>query len=189
MDLGLCGRTAIVCGSSRGLGRACAEALAREGAAVVVNGRTPRTVAATSDELRDTWGGTVIGVVADIDTEAGRAALLAACPEPDILITNNAGPPPAPFVGTDADAWRAALDSNLLAPLFLIQAVIEGMQARRFGRIVNITSSNSTAVPTKDCCDGSRDHSAHRRLRTRRPARRDHARRAGHRLHRGRAPH
>ena len=142
MDLGLAGRTAIVCGSSRGLGRACAESLAREGVALVVNGRTEATVRAAADELAAAHGVPVTGVTADIDTEAGRAALLEACPAPDILVTNNAGPPPMGFADATPDAWRAALESNLLAALFLVQAVLPGMRERRFGRIVNITSAS-----------------------------------------------
>jgi len=132
---------AVVCGSSRGLGRACAEALAREGVHVVVNGRTPAPVEETASWLAATYPVAVTGVVADIDTVEGRATLLAACPDPDILITNNAGPPPTAFVDTDLDAWRSALEANLLAPVQLVQAVIGGMRARRFGRIVNITSA------------------------------------------------
>lgn len=141
MDLGLEGRTAIICGSSRGLGRACATSLAREGVSVVVNGRTAETVEATAIDLATTFGVTVTPVVADIDTVDGRAALLAACPDPDILVTNNAGPSPSAFMHNDLEAWRAAIDSNMLAPLQLIQGVLDGMRARRFGRIVNITSA------------------------------------------------
>lgn len=141
MDLGIAGRWAIVCGSSRGLGRACAESLAREGVNVVVNGRTPATVAAAAVALADACSVEVVPVVADIDTADGRAALLAACPAPDILVTNNAGPSPADFAGIDGDAWRQALESNMLAPLLLVQAVLPGMRAQRFGRIVNITSA------------------------------------------------
>jgi len=141
MDLGIAGRRAIVCGSSRGLGRACAEALAREGVNVIINGRTAETVEATADELAKMYDVVVGQAVADIDTVDGRAALLMACREPDILITNNAGPSPSAFVDNDLDAWRAAIESNMLAPLQLIQHVIEGMRARRFGRIVNITSA------------------------------------------------
>lgn len=141
MDLGIEGRSAIVCGSSKGLGRACAESLAREGVHVVINGRTAETVEKTSMELASTFPVTVTGVVADIDTEDGRAALVAACPEPDILVTNNAGPSPAEFTDTTLEQWHEALESNLLSPLMLIQMVIDGMRARRFGRIVNITSA------------------------------------------------
>lgn len=141
MDLGIRGRTAIVCGSSRGLGRACAESLAREGVNVVINGRTAESVHATAAEVETTFGVTAMPVVADIDTVDGRSALLAACPMPDMLITNNAGPRPADFASTDLEAWRAALDSNMLAPIMLIRGVIEGMRERRFGRIINITSA------------------------------------------------
>jgi 3-oxoacyl-[acyl-carrier protein] reductase len=141
VDLGIRGRAAIVCGSSRGLGRACAEALAREGVDVVINGRTAEAVQATAAQLSDAYGVSATPVVADVDTVDGRAALLAACPSPDLLVTNNAGPRPADFASTDLDAWRAALESNMLAPILLVQAVIDGMRARRFGRIVNITSA------------------------------------------------
>jgi 2-polyprenyl-6-methoxyphenol hydroxylase-like FAD-dependent oxidoreductase len=141
MDLGLTGRRAIVCGSSRGLGRACAHSLAREGAYVVVNGRTPDTVEHTRAEIEAAYGQPVTAVVADVDTPDGRAALLAACPQPDVLVTNNAGPSPGAFVDQDDEAWRAAIDSNMLAPLALVRAVVDGMRARRFGRIVNITSA------------------------------------------------
>ncbi len=141
MDLGIRGRAAIVCGSSRGLGRACAESLAREGVNIVINGRTPETVAATASELARSYAVTVIPVVADIDTVDGRLALLAAFAAPDILVTNNAGPRPSEFATTDLDAWREALESNMLAPLMLLQGVLEGMRARRFGRIINITSA------------------------------------------------
>ena len=141
MDLGLTGRTAIVCASSRGLGKACARALAAEGVAVVINGRDAEKLAATAEELRAATGATVTPVVADLNTEDGRAALLAACPEPDILVNNNAGPPPGRFEDWDHAAWLVALEANLLAPVLLIRAVIGGMRARRFGRIVNITSA------------------------------------------------
>jgi 3-oxoacyl-[acyl-carrier protein] reductase len=141
MDLGIRGRTAIVCGSSRGLGRACAESLAREGVHLVLNGRTADTLENTAGFIAHTYGVTVTPVLADIDTADGREALLAAVAEPDILVTNNAGPRPADFMNTDLDAWRAAIDSNMLAPLMLMQGVLEGMRARRFGRIVNITSA------------------------------------------------
>lgn len=141
MDLGLTGRAAIVCASSRGLGRACARALAGEGVAVVVNGRDRDRLAATAEEIRAATGVAVTAVAADVATEAGRAALLAACPAPDILVTNNGGPPPGRFEDWDHAAWTAALEANLLAPVLLIRAVVGGMRARRFGRIVNITSA------------------------------------------------
>ena len=141
MDLGLTGRTAIVCASSRGLGKACARALAAEGVAVVINGRDAEKLSATAEELRAATGATVTPVVADLNTEDGRAALLATCPEPDILVNNNAGPPPGRFEDWDHAAWLAALEANLLAPVLLIRAVVGGMRTRRFGRIVNITSA------------------------------------------------
>jgi 3-oxoacyl-[acyl-carrier protein] reductase len=141
MNTGLAGRSAIVCASSRGLGKACARALAAEGVAVVVNGRDPERLATTADELRTATGARITPVVADLDTEAGREALVAACSEPDILVTNNGGPLPRRFEDCDHAAWLAALEANLLAPVLLIRAVIGGMRARRFGRIVNITSA------------------------------------------------
>ena len=141
MDLGLTGRRAIVCASSRGLGRACARALAAEGVAVVINGRDAATLAATAEEIRGATGAAVTPVAADLTTEAGRDALLAACPEPDILVNNNGGPPPGRFEDWDHAAWLAALEANLLAPVLLIRGVIGGMRARRFGRIVNVTSA------------------------------------------------
>jgi 3-oxoacyl-[acyl-carrier protein] reductase len=142
MDLGIARRRAIVCGSTRGLGRACAESLAREGVDLVVSGRTGAQEAAA--ELAAEFGVSAIGVDADINTEQGRELLLGAWPAPDILITNNAGPSPSVFVDTTAQAWQDALSANLLAPLHLIQAVLPGMRERRFGRIVNITSAMVT---------------------------------------------
>ncbi|MBX3024882.1 SDR family oxidoreductase [bacterium] len=141
MDLGLSGRTAIVCASSRGLGRACARALAGEGVDVVINGRDPDRLAATAEEIRAASGVSVTAVAADVATEEGRAALLAACPAPDILVNNNGGPAPGRFEDWDHATWLAALESNLLAPVMMIRGVIAGMRARRFGRIVNITSA------------------------------------------------
>ena len=142
MDLGIARRRAIVCGSTRGLGRACAESLAREGVDLVVNGRSGARQAAA--ELAAVFGVSAIGVDADITTEQGRELLLNAWPTPDILVTNNAGPPPSIFVDTTAQAWQDALAANMLAPLHLIQAVLPGMRERRFGRIVNITSAMVT---------------------------------------------
>ncbi len=141
MDLGIAGRHAIVCASSRGLGKACAAALAREGAVVIVNGRDAERLEATAAEIRSATGAAVTAVVADLCTEDGRARLVAACPTPDILVTNNGGPMPARFEDCDHATWLAALEQNLLAPALLIRAVIPGMRERRFGRIVNITSA------------------------------------------------
>ena len=141
MDLGIKGRRAIVCASSRGLGLACAASLAREGVDVVINGRNEQTLLQAAEQLGGRVDATVTPVVADLDTEVGREALLEACPEPDILVNNNGGPPPGLYVTWDEKAWHAALQANLLTPFFLMQAVLPGMQERGFGRIVNITSA------------------------------------------------
>jgi 3-oxoacyl-[acyl-carrier protein] reductase len=141
MDLGLSGRKAIVCASSRGLGRACALALAAEGCEVVVNGRDPAALAATLEDIRRA-GGRATAVAADVGTEAGRAALLAACPAPDILVNNNGGPPPKDFRQMTQAEMAAGVAANMLTPIALVQAVIDGMIARRFGRIIDITSAS-----------------------------------------------
>jgi 3-oxoacyl-[acyl-carrier protein] reductase len=141
MDLGIAGMQAIVCASSRGLGRACAEALAREGASVTINGRDADALETTAHEIRAAHGSTVQTVAGDIEDEATRSALLAACPEPDILVNNNGGPSPGRFQDWDRDAWIAAIDSNMIAPTMMIRGVLDGMVERRFGRIVNITSA------------------------------------------------
>lgn len=141
MDLGIQGRVALVCASSQGLGYACALALAQEGCEVVINGRQPQKLAAAAEALRQATSARVSAVAADIATEAGRAALLRACPAPDILVNNNAGPPPGQLADWDHAAWMGALENNLLAAALLIQAVLPGMRERRFGRIVNITSA------------------------------------------------
>ncbi|WP_432696092.1 SDR family oxidoreductase [Marinobacterium sp. YM272] len=141
MNLNLKGRKAIVCGASKGLGRACALALAEEGVDLVINARNAEVLAQTAAELRQQTGVSVQAVAADITTEAGRKAVLAACPGPDILVTNAGGPPPGDFHAWDEQTWHAALDANMLTPIFLIKAVVDGMRERGFGRIVNITSS------------------------------------------------
>lgn len=141
MDLGISGRSAIVCASSRGLGFACADALAREGADLVINGRDQARLAEAASELRGRHPVSVTTVAGDIADQATRDALLQACPEPDILVNNNGGPPPGRFQDWDRDAWVAALDANMLAPVLMIRSVIDGMAARGFGRIVNITSA------------------------------------------------
>ena len=142
MDLGLRGKTAIVCAASKGLGRAVALALAREGVALVINARGKEALAATADEIRAATGVPVQAIAADITTESGRAAVLAAAPAPDILINNAGGPPAGRFDTLTPAQWHAALEANMLTPIALIQAVIAGMRARRFGRIVNITSAS-----------------------------------------------
>jgi 3-oxoacyl-[acyl-carrier protein] reductase len=145
MDYGIRGRRAIVCASSQGLGNGCALALAREGVDVVVNGRNAGALAAAADELRRETGVEVTPVAADITTPAGRAALLAACPAPDILVNNAGGPPIGDFRDWDEAAWQQAVNDNMITPIMLIRAVVDGMIERRFGRIVNITSRSVKA--------------------------------------------
>ena len=141
MDLGIAGKTALVCASSKGLGRACAMSLAREGVAVTIVARTPGPLEATAEDIRAATGAPVQTVAADITTEDGRSAALAALPDPDILINNAGGPPPGDFRDWGRDDWIAALDANMLSAIFLIKATVDGMIERRFGRVVNITSS------------------------------------------------
>lgn len=141
MDLGLKDKKAIVCASSRGLGKACALSLAREGVSLVINGRTPDTLEATKAEIEDLTGHRPVAVQADISTEQGRQQLIAACPDADILVNNNDGPPPGAFESWDETDWLQALHANLLTPLFLIKDLLPGMKDRRFGRIINITSA------------------------------------------------
>ena len=141
MDLGIAGRCAVVCGSSKGLGLACATALADAGVEVVLNGRTPGPLDDAAEALSERIGKPVAAVAADVTTEDGRARLLAACPEPDILITNAAGPAPGQFEDWDEAAWHAALQANMVAPLQLIRATIPAMRRRGWGRVLNITSS------------------------------------------------
>jgi 3-oxoacyl-[acyl-carrier protein] reductase len=141
MDLGITGRKAIVCASSQGLGLACATSLAREGCVVFINGRDPAHLDQAIVQIRAATGAVVTAVAADINTEAGRDKLVAACPEADILVNNNAGPPPGALADWDHAAWLAALEANMLAPILLIRTLLPGMRQRRFGRIVNITSA------------------------------------------------
>ncbi len=140
MDLNIAGRSAIVCAASKGLGRACAEALAAEGVNLVINARTADVLMRTADEIRSRYRVDVVAVPADITTIEGREAVLAECPDPDILINNAGGPPPGDFRDWDEAAWHAALQNNMVSPIQMIRSVIDGMIARRFGRIVNITS-------------------------------------------------
>ncbi len=141
MDLGLKGKTALVCASSRGLGRACAMALGREGVELTLVARTAGPLEATAKEIERETAVRVIAVAADIASAAGRQAALAACPAPDILINNAGGPPPGDFHDWARDDWIKALDANMLTPIELIKATVDSMIAKRFGRIVNITSS------------------------------------------------
>ncbi len=145
MDLGIKGKSALVCAASKGLGRGCAEALAHEGVDVTICARTEADVKRAAEEIGTATGRRVAWVACDITTPLGRAAALAACPSPDILVNNAGGPPPGDFRDWDRDAWIRALDANMLTPIELIKATIDGMIARRFGRIVNITSSSVKA--------------------------------------------
>ncbi|HET9017976.1 MAG TPA: SDR family oxidoreductase [Acetobacteraceae bacterium] len=157
MDLGITGRRALVCAASKGLGRACAMALAREGVAVTITARTAETLERTAAEIRAATGATVTTIAGDITTEAGRAAALAACPDPDILVNNAGGPPPGDFREWEREAWIRALDGNMLTPILLIRAVVDGMIARRFGRIVNITSAAVLSpIPRLGLSNGAR---------------------------------
>ena len=141
MDLGIAGRKALVCAASKGLGRGCAEALAREGVNVTICARTAADVMRTAEEIGDLAGRKVTAVACDITTPEGRAKALAACGAPDILVNNAGGPPPGDFRDWDRDAWIRALDANMLTPIELIKATVDAMVANKFGRIVNITSS------------------------------------------------
>ena len=142
MDLGIKGRRAIVCASSKGLGRACAIALAGEGVHVTLTARGAEALKKTADEIRkNNPGVTVTEIVGDITTPAGREAVLKACPDPDILVNNAGGPPPGDFRNWTRDDWIKAIDANMLTPIELIKATVDGMMARKFGRIVNITSA------------------------------------------------
>ena len=139
MDLGIAGRKAIVCASSRGLGRACATRLAEAGCEVVVNGLDPKRLETTAADIRKATGAKVTAVVADVSTKEGQAALFAACPEPDILIANNAGPPFRDFRDLDREKMIAGVVGNMIVPIELLQKAIDPMVKNKFGRIVNIT--------------------------------------------------
>jgi 3-oxoacyl-[acyl-carrier protein] reductase len=141
MDFGLRGKTALVCAASRGLGRGCAMALAGEGVDLVITARGRDALEATAAELRAATGVKVTAIAGDITTQEGRAAALAAGPAPDILVTNAGGPPPGDFREWDRAVWMKAVESNMLTPIELIKATVDGMIARKFGRIVNITSA------------------------------------------------
>jgi len=140
MDLGIAGRSAIVCGASAGLGRGVAEALAADGVNLLLAARSEDRLRRTAQEIAATASGTVSWVTADVTTEEGRAALLDACPQPDILINNAGGPPPGDFREWAREDWIKAIDSNMLSAIFLIKATLDGMIERGFGRVINITS-------------------------------------------------
>jgi 3-oxoacyl-[acyl-carrier protein] reductase len=142
VDLGIKGRRALVCASSKGLGRGCAVALAAEGVNLTLTARGAEALAKTAAEIRKAYPGIeVVEVAGDITTPEGRAAALKACPDPDILVNNAGGPPPGDFRTFTRDDWIKALDANMLTPIELIKATVDGMIARKFGRIVNITSA------------------------------------------------
>jgi 3-oxoacyl-[acyl-carrier protein] reductase len=141
MDLGIRGKQALVCGASKGLGRGCAEALAAEGAHVTLVARNAGVLEQTAEQIRALGGGQVRTVICDITTASGRALALGACPAPDILVTNAGGPPAGDFRTWTREDWISALDANMLTPIELIKSTVDGMMARRFGRIINITSS------------------------------------------------
>ena len=157
MDLGIKGRKAIVCASRRGLGRGCATALAEAGCDMELNVRDAAVLAAAARELRDNYGVNVAEVAGDVSKPEVQRDLLAACPAPDILVNNNGGPPPKDFRKLDRAAILEGVAQNMVTPIELIQAVIDGMVERRFGRIVNITSlSVYLSIPGLDLSSGAR---------------------------------
>ena len=157
MDLGIAGRKAIVCASSKGLGRACARALAEAGCEIVLNGRDAEALARTGRELREATGVKVREILGDLDDPATRAELIAACPEADILVNNNGGPPHKTFAAITREDILKGVESNMLTPIALVQALAPGMAERKFGRIVNITSSSVRApIAGLDVSSGAR---------------------------------
>jgi 3-oxoacyl-[acyl-carrier protein] reductase len=145
MDLGIKGRKALVCAASKGLGRGCAMSLAKNGVDVTITARTEVDLEATAKDIRDTTGANVAIVAGDITTSAGRRAALTACPDMDILVNNAGGPPPGNFRDWTEEDWQAAVNANMITPIELIKAVVDDMMGRKFGRIVNITSSSVKA--------------------------------------------
>jgi 3-oxoacyl-[acyl-carrier protein] reductase len=145
MDLGIAGRKAIIGGASAGLGKACAMSLAREGAEVTIVARTPANIEAAAAEIRSATGVKVTPVAVDINSDEGRAAVLHACPTPDIVVNNSGGPPTGNFRDWDRKTWTEALNGSMLGAVFMIKDVVDGMIARKFGRIVNITSHSVKA--------------------------------------------
>ena len=158
MNFHLSGRWALVCAASRGLGRACAEALVVEGVNVVVTARDADTLERTADALRAVNPDVAVRTVAgDITTDEGRAAALSSCPQIDILVTNAGGPPPGDFREWSREQWIAAIDANMLTPIALIKATVDGMAERGFGRVVNITSGAVKApIPSLGLSNGAR---------------------------------
>ncbi|HEY5637576.1 MAG TPA: SDR family oxidoreductase [Burkholderiales bacterium] len=157
MDLGIRGKTALVCAASKGLGKGCAMALAAEGVNLVITARGKEALEATAEEIRKASGVKVIAVAGDITTPEGRAAALAACADPDILVNNAGGPPPGDFREWNREDWIKALDANMLTPIELIKATVDRMIARKFGRIVNITSGAvKMPIPELGLSNGAR---------------------------------
>jgi len=157
MDYALANRTALVCAASKGLGRACALALAREGVSLVITGRNAETLAATAADIANKTGATIRIAPGDITTPAGRDAALSLLPDPDILINNAGGPPPGAFADFTDDMWESALNANMLTPLAMIRAVLDSMIAKKFGRIVNITSASvKSPIATLGLSNGAR---------------------------------
>jgi 3-oxoacyl-[acyl-carrier protein] reductase len=157
MDLGIRGKTALVCAASKGLGRGCAESLAREGVNLVITARGKDALEGTAAAIRKKFGVQVTAVAGDITTEEGRSAALQACPAPDILVNNAGGPPPGDFRTWDREAWIKALDANMITPILLMRAVVDGMIAKKFGRIVNITSGAvKMPIPELGLSNGAR---------------------------------
>jgi 3-oxoacyl-[acyl-carrier protein] reductase len=141
MDLGIAGKQALVCGASAGLGLACAQALVQEGVDVLIVARTEAPLLAAAEGLRQLAGGQVQALAADVTQADGRDRIMALGLAFDIVVTNAGGPPPGDFRRWERDDWLAAIDANMLAPIELIKATVDGMRARGFGRIINITSS------------------------------------------------
>ena len=157
MDLGIAGRTAIICASSRGLGRACAIALAEAGCSVIINGRNEEKLTATAHEIREKTGVQVTAIAGDVSSRDIQDKLLAACPAPDILVNNNGGPPPTDFRKLDRSSILEGVSQNMVTPIELVQRVIDGMVGRRFGRIINITSASVlTPITGLDLSSGAR---------------------------------
>ena len=157
MDLGIKGKTAIVCAASKGLGKGCAMALAKEGVDVVILARGADVLNATAEEIRKATGAKVTAIACDVTTEEGRKQILAACPSPDILINNAGGPPPGDFKDFSLDDWRKAVEWNMITPIALTKATVYGMMDRGFGRIVNITSQSVKApIASLELSNGAR---------------------------------
>jgi len=157
MDLNISGRKAIICASSKGLGKACAQALAAEGVDVWISARSPGPLQAAADEINSAGGGRAIAVIGDVTTDEGRDALYAACPAPDILVNNAGGPAPGDFRDWRQQDWFDAVNANMYSAIDMIRRCLDGMIERRFGRIVNITSvAVKSPVPVLGLSNGAR---------------------------------